>query len=576
MQPFDKELNFLLKFTSILMKQLIIFCLFYFAIANFSRLEAQASRAPENWYHLDLQNDNFPGISSDKMHKELLQGKQGKTVVVAVLDSGVDAEHEDLKDVMWVNPGEIPGNGIDDDKNGYVDDIHGWNFLGNSKGENVHYDNLEMTRTYVKLKKQFDGVEPDKLSKKDMKLYEKYEEYGKIIENKKEELEPQIQNMGFTYQLINMVADAIKKEKITSEDLKNLKSDENPMLERAGQAFIAMMEETKMDFNELKDYVKEYYDYLVEQLHHYDTETNTRAIIGDNYGNLYEKGYGNNDVEGPDAHHGTHVAGIIASSRNNGIGSDGVANNVRIMSVRVVPAGDERDKDVANAIRYAVDNGASIINMSFGKGESPEKKVVDEAVRYALKHDVLLVHAAGNEGQENTPDNNFPNDKMRKPGLFKPKYAKNWIEVGALNWTHDEDLPASFSNYSSTMVDVFSPGVDIYAPIPDDKYKFNQGTSMAAPVVAGIAAVVRSYFPDLTAEQVKEVIMQSTVPEKMKVNQPGSQELVPFSSLSVTGGRVNAYQAVRLASTIKGKKKGVSKSSKSGSTGTPANTKPKV
>ena len=148
-----------------------------------------------------------------------------------------------------------------------------------------------------------------------------------------------------------------------------------------------------------------------------------KLIVKDNYADSNERFYGNNDVEGPDALHGTHVAGIVGAVVGNEIGSDGIARNVKLMSVRAVPDGDERDKDVANAIRYAVDNGATIINMSFGKGYSWDKKAVDEAVKYAAKHDVLLVHAAGNSGQNNDKTDNFPNDFIGKHGFIFKKNA---------------------------------------------------------------------------------------------------------------------------------------------------------
>lgn len=536
------------------MKHTILFGLTLVLVLSWIDSDAQKEEAPDNWFHLDLEQDKYPGVSSDRMYNELLNGKKGQKVIVAVLDSGVDAEHEDLKDVMWTNPGEIPGNGIDDDNNGFVDDIHGWNFIGNKNGENVAHDNLEMTRTYALYRKKYENSDVDKLSKKEKSEYETYEKYGEIISKKKEEIGPQLENLKFTTQLFDMVKATLQKDDVTQEELKNLKADD-PILERASAAFAEMMKETGFSFKELSEYFDELTDYFSGQIYHYDPDLNTRTIIGDNYANPYETGYGNNDVEGPDAGHGTHVAGIIGASRDNDLGIRGVANNVEIMSVRVVPDGDERDKDVANAIRYAVDNGASVINMSFGKGESPRKEVVDKAIKYAMKHDVLLIHAAGNDGSENKSDNNFPNDRLKKPGLFKSKYAKNWIEVGALHWTVDENLPASFSNYSNSFVDVFAPGTEIYSTVPNDKYKDEQGTSMAAPVVSGVAAVLRSYFPDLTAEQVKEVLLQSSTKQKIKVVKPGTSEKVPFSQLSTSGGMVNAYDAVRLAASVKGKKK---------------------
>ena len=515
--------------------------------------------APRNWFNLDLAEDNVPGVSTERAYEQLLSGKKSKSVIVAVLDSGVDYEHEDLQDVMWVNEGEIPGNGIDDDKNGYIDDIHGWNFLGNKSGENIQYDNLEVTRLYREYDKMFKGKSPESLSKKEKELYKKYKEYGKVIEDKRAEVEEEAGTFVAIATAINSLAEEIGKDVVSQEDLANFKSD-NPLLMYAAQIGQALMQEGQT-FEQIQKDINDYAEHLAaEYEYHYNLDFDPRPEVNDDFSNPYDRNYGNNDVRGPDAMHGTHVAGIIAAKRDNGLGMDGVANNVRIMSVRTVPDGDERDKDVAAAIVYAVDNGASVINMSFGKGASPRKDVVDEAVKYAQKNDVLIIHAAGNDNKQISDDNNFPTDKFDKRGgflgLFGPKYAENWIEVGAINWHTDESLVAPFSNYSADYVDLFAPGMEIYSTTPYNEYENQQGTSMAAPVVAGVAAVIRSYFPDLTAEQVKQVIMDSAVRQNKKVREPGSEVLVPFSQLSVTGGVVNAYEAIKLASQVKGKKKG--------------------
>lgn len=530
--------------------------------------------APKNWFNLDLSKDGVPGVSTERTYQELLKGKKSKTVVVAVLDSGVDYEHEDLKDIMWVNDDEIPGNGIDDDKNGYIDDIHGWNFLGNAKGENVAHDNLEVTRLYKKYKEMFEGRDENKLSKKEKEAYAKYKEYKKVVEEKRAQLEEEAGTFIAISTAINNLSDEIGKESISVEDLKNFKTD-NPLMGYAVQISQSIMASEGHSFEQIKKDISEYAEYLqAEYEYHYNSDFDSRSIVGDNYADPYDRNYGNNDYRGPDAQHGTHVSGIIGAERGNGLGMDGVADNVRIMSVRTVPDGDERDKDVAAAIMYAVDNGASVINMSFGKGASPRKEVVDEAVKYAQAHDVLLIVAAGNDNKLVTDDNNFPTDQYAKRGflgLFGPRYASNWIEVGAINWKTGEDLVAPFSNYSPEYVDVFAPGMEIYSTVPFNHYENLQGTSMAAPVVAGVAAMLRSYFPDLTAEQVKNVIMETAVKQKYKVKEPGEDEdssrpLVPFSSLSVTGGMVNAYEAVKLAEHTKGKKKGVSRDGIGGNT----------
>ncbi len=526
-------------------------------LLSIATLSAQDG-APENWFNLDPA-DGVPGVSTERVYQELLSGKEGKEVIVAVLDSGVDFEHEDLDDVMWVNEDEIPGNGIDDDNNGYIDDIHGWNFLGNADGENIAHDNLEVTRLYKKYQQMFEGRDASDLNKKEKELYAKYEEYKEVVEKKRSELEENVGVYAGLAEAMKKLQEEIGKDEVKVEDFDDVKSDD-PMMAYAIQIAKSVMAEGQ-SFERLVDEMSGAADYFTSQYeYHYNPDFDPRPTIADDFADPYDRDYGNNDVRGPDAFHGTHVAGIIAAERNNDLGIKGVANNVRIMSVRTVPDGDERDKDVAAAIVYAVDNGASVINMSFGKGASPRKELVDEAVRYALKNDVLIVHAAGNDGKEISDDNNFPTDKYAKRGflnLFGPKYAENWIEVGALNYQTGEKLAAPFSNYSPAYVDLFAPGMEMYSTVPFSEYKNAQGTSMAAPVVAGVAALIRSYFPDLTAEQVKDVLMQSAEKQKIKVIKPGSEEdKVSFQTLSVSGGIVNAYQAVMLAAKTDGKKKG--------------------
>ncbi len=510
---------------------------------------------PKNWFHLDPVLDSFTGVSTDRTYQQLLKGRKSTPIIVAVLDSGVDYEHEDLKNVMWINPGEIPGNGIDDDGNGYIDDVYGWNFIGGKDGQNVHHDTYEVTRLYKQLRPKYEGRNPASISKKEKKEYEKYLEYKKVIEDKLEELPPNVALYEATYNAIEALAKAIGKKPVTLDDLKKFKSTDQMMMS-AANLMINLMSGEGQSFENIQAEVKSAYDYYNNQLTYgYNEYFDPRPIVGDNIDDPYERYYGNNDVRGPDSEHGTHVAGIIAAERNNGIGMDGVANNVRIMSVRTVPDGDERDKDVANAIIYAVDNGAAVINMSFGKGASPDKPAVDKALRYARKKDVLIVHAAGNDAKENDGTNNFPNKKFKKKGLFGPKYADNWLEIGALNWQRGEKAAASFSNYSPQYVDLFAPGTAIYSTVPGSEYKSLQGTSMAAPVAAGVAATLRSYFPELTAKQVKDIMMKSVIPVSGKVKKPGSDELVNFNRLSVSGGVVNMYQAVELARQTKGKRK---------------------
>ena len=526
----------------------------------------QAQSAPQDWFHLDSKRDNYNGVSSNKAYDDLLKGKKGKTIVVAVIDSGIDVEHEDLKDVMWVNPGEIAGNGKDDDNNGYVDDIHGWNFIGGADGSHVNDETLEVTRLYKSLKYKYENADESQLNKKQKKEYANYLVYKEEVEKNREGASKNLarmeQNKEMVMGAIDGIAKAMGDKEINAENINAIEADGDQGLTIGKNVMLGMISENGSVESyddvrkEISDQIQGGVDYYTGQLDfNYNPDFDPRPIIGDNYADSYERDYGNNDVEGPDAMHGTHVAGIIGATRNNGIGMNGVADNVRIMSVRTVPNGDERDKDVANAIIYAVDNGASVINMRFGKGFSWDKKVVDKAVKYAMKKDVLLVHAAGNSAQDNDATNNFPNDDFEKKGWCKKKKANNWVEVGALNHKQGEDLPAPFSNYGSNAVDVFAPGMQIYATVPGDEYRNLQGTSMASPVVAGVAAVIRSHYPGLTAAQVKEILIESSMPLDQMVKKPGADEKVNFSTLSVGGGVANMHSALEMAKKTKGKKK---------------------
>jgi subtilisin family serine protease len=519
--------------------------------------EQDTTETPKDWFLRDPQTDHLQGVSADKTYSTLLKGKPSKTILVAVIDSGIDTEHEDLKDIIWTNEDEIPGNGIDDDKNGYVDDIHGWNFIGGKNG-NVAEDTYEVTREYMRLKEKYKNADEKKISKKNKAEYEQWKKIKTRYEKASTDAKQKYNFYNGLYENISFGNDTLKQilgvEKLTPGLIDSVKSeDEKIVIAKGSMALVFQQVGADADVDEVIGELKDAVTYFeVQAKYGYDTTFNSRKIIGDDYSNLYEKGYGNNDYKGPDATHGTHVAGIIGANRNNSIGIKGIADNVRIMSVRAVPNGDERDKDVANAILYAVDNGAKIINMSFGKSFSPQKEAVDRAVKYAEAKGVLLVHAAGNDGDNNDTDENYPT-RYYKGG----KEAKNWLEIGASSAGDNEEMVASFSNYGKKSVDLFAPGVEIYSTTPDNTYKNESGTSMASPTTAGVAALVWSYFPDLTSAQLKDILRQSTRKfDKMKVLKPGGKdkEEVAFSELSSTGGIVNAYEAVKLAMSLQNKK----------------------
>ncbi len=522
------------------------------------------SKAPENWFNLDPTADKVNGTGGDEAIKMLKnKSKKSQTIIVAVLDSGVEIDHEDLKDVIWTNPGEIPGNKKDDDNNGYVDDVHGWNFLA-GPGGNVDHETLELTREYVRLKKRFDGTDAKNLHGDAAAEYKTWMKVKEDFETQRAEAVSGMENA--TKQLkpiedaFNVVEKALGSKELNAENVAAINVTGNDELKKSVEIIKAVMGQGLSSRKDLDDAKKEASEFFYNQVEfQLNPTSNARAIVGDDPTDLTNRFYGTNEYEGPDAFHGTHVAGIIAANRNNNVGIRGVADNVRIMTVRCVPDGDERDKDVANAIYYAVDNGASVINMSFGKAYSPHKWYVDQAMRYAAEHDVLLVHAAGNSSANNDTEGNFPNDKLEKPvkkGLFgKEKNISTWMEIGALGWKTGEKRVASFSNYGKKNVDLFSPGVQLQSTIPDGKYGPASGTSMASPAAAGVAALIRSYYPELSAVQVKHIMESSVIKQDGEVIKPGTTEKVKFTELCVSGGTVSATNAVAMAEKAKPAKK---------------------
>lgn len=419
-----------------------------------------AQQQPQNWHLLSKDTDKVYGTSVVKAYNELLKGKTPKTVIVCVLDGGIDTLHEDLRANLWRNQKELPGN-KDVDGNGYKGDVQGWNFLGGETGQ-VTNESVEYQRVYHKYKDRFAKVNSEKdVKKKELQHYRSW---------------------------------------VLSKSLLK-KTDSVPPVDYRGKQ------------------------------------------VKDDYFNIKDRFYGNANLMGDPYFHGTHVAGIIGAVRGNGKGMDGISDAVQLMGVRVVPNGDEYDKDVALGIRYAVDNGAQIINMSFGKRVSPERKMVEDAIRYAEKKGVLLINAAGNDGTDIDSLPHYPSPfHMKGAGR-----ASNMITVGASGST-EAGLVANFSNYGDQTVDVFAPGVAIYATLPENKYSPLSGTSMATPVVAGIAALIKSYYPDLTAKQIKAIIEQTVTKIDFPVTKPKSGgKKVAMTDLCRTGGIVNAYSALVMA-----------------------------
>lgn len=506
----------------------------FFSLVLSFGLFSQA-KAPENWYLSNPKGTKIYGTGANDAYK-LLTGKKSIPVIVAVIDSGVETDHPDLKDVIWVNSDEIANNGIDDDNNGYIDDVHGWSFLG-GEIEDIKDEASELKRMVFSEKKYFGNKRENEINPGEEDRFKKFQEMKLKYEKEESQNIMQYQNLQMLDQYMKSVKEAsngvFSKETNKAYTPKN--EIEKKIQNRIKLIFVQVPPE------ELDQQIAAATTSLEGQIKmaSIDADSIRTVIVGDNPIDLSNRYYGCNRYEGPDAMHGTHVSGIIAAKRGNGIGIDGIADNAQIMVVRAVPNGDERDKDVANAIRYAVDNGAKVINMSFGKYYTPNKSYVDEAVQYALEHDVLLIHAAGNDAKNKDIEDSYPTRIGGNGNIFP-----NWIEVGASSSEKSpKKLIANFSNYGAKTVDFFAPGVDIYSTVPDGKYEDASGTSMACPATAGVAALLRSYFPELSAVEIKEILMKTIEPMSKKIVIPGAKKGT-MDDLSITGGFVNAANAV--------------------------------
>ena len=505
-----------------------------------------AQSLPVQWHHLDPQTDSVMGISTDRAYRELLTGRKPTPIIIADMGT-VDINHEDLKRVIWTNPKEIAGNGKDDDGNGYADDLHGWNFVGNPSGETLPHDTFEETRLVAKLQPLYDGKARDAVPAAKQAEFELYKQAKASFDRKVGEFGSRYQNLLRTQTQLTAAIATLKKSftltRLDSALLHHPPTTDTTLLRLANLLYRPMAamgyadaDDALTGLNEAVKKTKNAVEYGLNL--HYDA----RSVVGDNPADLTERRYGNADVVGTSNRHGTHTTGIMAADRQNDAGVRGIADAVRVMAVSMAADGDERDKNVANGIRYAVDNGAKVINMSFGKEFSPDRQVVDAAIRYAETKGVLLVHSAGNS--------HFNVDSVASfPAATYPDGTEmmNMITVGASSRLNNRELVAVFSNYGKNSVDVFAPGVAILSTVPNNGYEPSSGTSMAGPVVAGVAAVLKSYFPKLTPQQIKRIIVASARPIHTMVYKPGTKTLVDFTSLSKSGGIVNLYEAVKLA-----------------------------
>ncbi|WP_271782548.1 S8 family serine peptidase [Aquimarina algiphila] len=506
------------------------------------------------WHIMDVLEDTIPGISLQKAYSLLEEKEVIDTIVVAVIDSPIDINHEDLKPQIWCNKDEIPDNNIDDDHNGYIDDIHGWNFLGNRKGQHLNYANYESVRIIRRYDSIFRNKTISQVPIQDTTFFLLYhrakqklkeqkidavkdQEYGKMLENilktARKTLSLYFPNNNYSIKELDSLKQLYSKDTILQDDILRITN------------FI------KYGFTE--NYIKNYNIKASERINNMlNIEYYDRTLIGDDSNSITDTNYGNKIVD----HdldifpHSTIVSGIIGATRNNNIGIDGITNAVKIMPLCISGFGNEHDKDIALAIRYAVDNGAKVINMSFGKEFSARKQWVNDAYKYAEKNNVLIVSSAGNNRRNlNKKNDYYPNDNINN----KEEVCSNFILVGASSYSMNKKLITSFSNYGNINVDIFAPGHKIKTLLPKNHYKSDSGTSISSAIVTGIIALIRSYYPDLTATEIKQILMKSGNSYLIDVEikqKDGSKKIIAFSELSKSGKIVNVYNAILMAEQI--------------------------
>ena len=506
-------------------------------------LKKQSKINLKNWHFKDIELDTIPGISLKRAYDSLLHNKKGKEVIIAVLDSEIDINHKDFQNYIWKNQDEIPNNGIDDDKNGYIDDIHGWNFLGNKKGENNKFVNFEYTRILKKLSSLFENK---KIVIKDSLSYKLYlnakKKYDKRLKSDIADKKYYDKLHEYYFNAKKELSKFFKEKPFTIEALDSLKKTKPKGVEEIH--FLILMDCIDKGIDD--DYViKEKYiaQEILDKLLNLDY--NDRLIQGDNPEDITDTKYGNNilnnNVKLLD--HGTKMAGII---RNIGL-----KNEIKIMPLAISAYGDEHDKDIALAIRYAVNNGAKVINMSFGKEFSLHKEWVFDAIKYAAQNDVIIISSAGNFSYDLDVNNNYyPNDNINN----EKEISDNFMLVGATSYSLTEKFKRKSSNYGTIDVDIFAPGYKIFTTYPNNEYTNNSGgTSSASAVVSGIAGLIRSYYPNLTASQVKQILMDSGLEYKIEVKTPTKEDknkMTPFNQLSKSGKVVNAYNVLLMAEEV--------------------------
>ncbi len=435
--------------------------------------------------------------------------KPKRQIILAIIDSGIDTTVVDLQAALWKNPKEKL-DGKDNDRNGYVDDLNGWNFLGTKDGSfNMISAGTQEYREFKRLFPKYKYCDSTMIPE-DTTEYAYYKKMRK---------KAGIQNYLRFFEYVSLKNEAYRsldsllrlqpllaKDTLTLEGLRQLSMTDDELWNKAYQSILVDIYRANRHtrWDELMEGHQEQFDLMRKRIEGIEKDRDKRLLMGDDMKDIDDRFYGNRILQTEDCEHGTIVAGIIAGQGKSAGSPQGIYPEARLMIIRAVPNGDEYDKDVATAIRYAVDNGAKIINLSLGKYNSPQADMVSQAIAYAARKDVLLLQSAGNNARNIDSLSYFPASKDKKGKVFP-----NYMRVGA---SDKQGKPCSFSNYGKEEVDVFAPGVEVTSVTVGGRYTQSQGTSIASPAAAATAAIIRSYFPRLKAAQVKNILIETARP----------------------------------------------------------------
>mgnify|MGYP000162688740 FL=1 len=530
----------------------------------------QKKQSDLDWYNCSFDKDGVYGCEVNKAYDFLKDRKIKKRPIVALIGTGIDVEHEDIKQAIWVNPKE-KADGKDNDKNGLVDDINGWNFLGGKDGQVMEATMREGDREFLRLKDKyadyiFDGKNYNKVI--DGKLTkvadpENIEEYNYY----RNQVLPESPMAG-TYsgwQLTDVLKayadkfDQMMKERFPGKELTEADFSicYDPKAPRDSLSEVSFMmcamgfgvyktDKWETVYSGIKsgaqiEQAKAEYERKVGQF----GADGRKDIIGDNYLDINDNKYGNNVLLTADAAIGTMEAGIIVAKRENGLGGNGIMDQAEIMTLRVAANGEPYLKDIALAIRYAVDHQADIIMLPVQNTLYPEdqKKWISEALEYAESKGVFCVTPAWEGAQDLAVETYYPNRWMTGK-----KELTNLMVVCS---SDKNGNPSMNSNYGAKEVDLYAPGMEIYSTYTGDTYQSGTGLGLAAATTVGVAALIKAYYPHLTGTQIRNILLETVTSRKdaevekgIVVDGKPTQDLFLFGDLCLSGGIINAYQAV--------------------------------